>query len=213
MLLQNIPIGALSFLLLLLIEGVAILFHSTGNRWPVGILVMLIAAAGMLWPQHRKYAIALGTLLLALLGVHYAVDAAALFDAVWYLGPVVIFFLSFLFRNTKDYQTRMAFYLGAWLYAIAGIMNSLNAYDIRSSYLVWGFPIYWNYVTALYEILVGALLLIPQTRRLGLYAATALLVLICGVLVYHGNGHKFFELGSYLAVTALLWRALKEQYN
>ena len=60
----------------------------------------------------------------------------------------------------------------AWLLALAfvaaGLANALGGADVKTQFVRWGYPAWWNLVTAALEILGAALIVAPETRLWGL---------------------------------------------
>jgi len=75
----------------------------------------------------------------------------------------------------------------AWLLAVAftgaGIANAVGGETIQSQFQRWGYPAWWNFMTAAVELLDAVLIVRPETRILGLalgavimFAATATVI-------------------------------------
>jgi len=47
---------------------------------------------------------------------------------------------------------------------------------VRAEFLRWGYPAWWNFVTAVFEVLSAALIVLPQTRIWGLALGAMVLV-------------------------------------
>ncbi len=60
----------------------------------------------------------------------------------------------------------------AWLLALgfiaAGIANAAGGADIQAQFQRWGYPAWWNFVTAALELLDAGLIVFPETRIFGL---------------------------------------------
>jgi uncharacterized membrane protein YphA (DoxX/SURF4 family) len=60
----------------------------------------------------------------------------------------------------------------AWLLAVAfagaGLFNAIGGAAVQAEFLRWGYPAWWNFVTAAFEMLCAALIAIPETRVWGL---------------------------------------------
>jgi uncharacterized membrane protein YphA (DoxX/SURF4 family) len=97
----------------------------------------------------------------------------------------------------------------AWLlglaFAGAGIFNGIGGAAVREKFMRWGYPAWWNFVTAGLEILCAALIVVPGTRVSGL--ALAALVLIAAIAtVAWRRDYKELPPGVALAVlTGVEW--------
>ena len=71
----------------------------------------------------------------------------------------------------------------AWLLALAfagaGLFNAMGGAAAQAEFIRWGYPAWWNFVTAALEILGAALIVVPETRIWGL--ALGAMVLIAAI--------------------------------
>ncbi|MGD0722487.1 MAG: DoxX family protein [Roseiarcus sp.] len=59
-------------------------------------------------------------------------------------------------------------WLLAFAFAGAGLFNAIGGAAAQAQFLRWGYPAWWNFVTAALEVLGAALVVIPETRIWGL---------------------------------------------
>jgi hypothetical protein len=68
----------------------------------------------------------------------------------------------------------------AWLLAFAftgaGIFNAIGGAVVQARFLRWGYPAWWNFITAAFEILSAALIVVPETRIWGLALGAMILI-------------------------------------
>ena len=71
----------------------------------------------------------------------------------------------------------------AWLLAVAlagaGLFNAIGGAAVQAEFIRWGYPAWWNFVTAALEMLSAALIVLPETRIWGL--ALGAMVLIAAI--------------------------------
>ena len=71
----------------------------------------------------------------------------------------------------------------AWLLALAfagaGFFNAIGGAAAQAQFVRWGYPAWWNFVTAALEMFCAALIVLPETRIWGL--ALGALVLIAAI--------------------------------
>jgi hypothetical protein len=67
-------------------------------------------------------------------------------------------------------------WLLAFAFAGAGIFNAIGGAVVQARFLRWGYPAWWNYITAALEMLSAALIVVPETRIWGLALAAIILV-------------------------------------
>ena len=92
----------------------------------------------------------------------------------------------------------------AWLLALAlagaGLFNAIGGAAAQAQFQRWGYPAWWNFVTAALEILSAALIVLPETRIWGL--ALAAIVLIAAIATVTRLG-EYKHLPPGLALAAL----------
>jgi hypothetical protein len=68
----------------------------------------------------------------------------------------------------------------AFAFTGAGIFNAMGGAVVQARFLRWGYPAWWNFITAALEILSAALIVVPDTRIWGL--ALGAMVLIAAIV-------------------------------
>jgi hypothetical protein len=85
-------------------------------------------------------------------------------------------------------QTRIATAM-AWLLAFAftgaGLFNALGGAVAQAQFLRWGYPAWWNFITAALETLSAALIVLPETRIWGLTLAAMVLIAAVSTVTWH----------------------------
>ena len=68
----------------------------------------------------------------------------------------------------------------AWLLAFAfvgaGLFNAIGGAAVQAQFLRWGYPAWWNLMTAALEMLGAALIVLPETRIWGLALGAMVLI-------------------------------------
>jgi hypothetical protein len=76
----------------------------------------------------------------------------------------------------------------AWLLALAfagaGIGNAAGGAAIQAQFQRWGYPAWWNFVTAGLEIFDAGLIVFPATRWFGLALGAAVMIAAAGTVVW-----------------------------
>lgn len=73
-------------------------------------------------------------------------------------------------------------WLLAFAFAGAGLFNAIGGAAVQASFVRWGYPAWWNFITAALEMLSAALIVLPETRIWGLaLGATVLIAAIATV--------------------------------
>ena len=67
-------------------------------------------------------------------------------------------------------------WLLAFAFAGAGLFNAMGGAVAQAQFLRWGYPAWWNFITAALELLSAALIVVPETRIWGLALATMVLI-------------------------------------
>jgi hypothetical protein len=70
-------------------------------------------------------------------------------------------------------------WLLAFAFAGAGLFNAVGGAAVQAEFIRWGYPAWWNLVTAALEMLSAALIVFPETRIWGL--ALGAMVLIAAI--------------------------------
>jgi uncharacterized membrane protein YkvI len=82
----------------------------------------------------------------------------------------------------------------AWVLALAllgtGVVNAAGSAALKDDFVRWGYPRWWNLVTAGLEVLAAALIAMPATRNAGLMLSAAICVAAVATVVrYKDYGH------------------------
>ena len=76
----------------------------------------------------------------------------------------------------------------AWLLALAfigaGIGNAAGGAAIQAQFQRWGYPAWWNFVTAAVEVLDAVLIVFPETRILGLALGAVVMIAATGTVIW-----------------------------
>lgn len=78
-------------------------------------------------------------------------------------------------------------YVMAAIFLFFGLVNLRPPRPFAASYVRWGYPDWWHYVTAAVDLSGAALLLLPQTRFWGAGLLALLSLVATGTLVRHGE--------------------------
>ncbi len=58
-------------------------------------------------------------------------------------------------------------WLLAFAFAGAGLFNAIGGAAVQARFLRWGYPAWWNFITAALEMISAALIVLPETRIWG----------------------------------------------
>jgi uncharacterized membrane protein YphA (DoxX/SURF4 family) len=76
----------------------------------------------------------------------------------------------------------------AWVLALAfigaGIGNAAGGAAIQAQFQRWGYPAWWNFVTAGLEIFDAVLIVFPATRLFGLALGAAVMIAATGTVIW-----------------------------
>jgi hypothetical protein len=76
----------------------------------------------------------------------------------------------------------------AWLLAVAfigaGIANAAGGAAIQAQFQRWGYPAWWNFVTAALEVFDAALIVFPETRIFGLALGAVVMIAATGTVIW-----------------------------
>ncbi len=93
----------------------------------------------------------------------------------------------------------------AWLLAIAfigaGFFNAVGGAAVQAQFRRWGYPAWWNFVTAVFDGLSGALIFVPETRMWGLALGTMVLIAAIATVIWR---REYRHLAPGVALTALI---------
>jgi uncharacterized membrane protein YphA (DoxX/SURF4 family) len=86
----------------------------------------------------------------------------------------------------------------AFAFAGAGLFNAIGGAAVQAEFIRWGYPAWWNFVTAAFEVLGAALIVLPETRIWGL-ALGAMVMIAAIVTVIWRREYKHLPPGVALA--------------
>ena len=93
----------------------------------------------------------------------------------------------------------------AWLlpiaFAGAGIFNAIGGETVQAEFVRWGYPAWWNFVTAALEILSAALIVLPETRIWGLALGAMVLIAAIATVTWR---REYMHLPPGVALVALV---------
>jgi uncharacterized membrane protein YphA (DoxX/SURF4 family) len=93
----------------------------------------------------------------------------------------------------------------AWLLAVAfagaGVVNAIGGANAQAQFVRWGYPAWWNFVTAALEILGAALILFPQTR---LWGVALVAVVMIAAMATVTRRREYGHLPPVLGLTVLI---------
>ena len=93
----------------------------------------------------------------------------------------------------------------AWLLAVAlagaGIFNAIGGAAVQAEFIRWGYPAWWNLVTAALEMLGAALIIFPETRIWGLALAAMVLIAAIATVTWR---REYIHLPPGVALVALI---------
>lgn len=103
----------------------------------------------------------------------------------------------------------------AWLltlaFAGAGLFNAIGGAAGQAEFVRWGYPAWWNFVTAALEILGAVLIVLPQTRILGLALGAVILLAAIATVTWRREYAHLPPGVALLALIAIEW-ALMVRY-
>jgi uncharacterized membrane protein YphA (DoxX/SURF4 family) len=78
--------------------------------------------------------------------------------------------------------------VAAWLLALAftgaGIGNAAGGAAIQAQFQRWGYPAWWNYVTAGLEVFDAVLMVVPAARLFGLALGAAVMLAASATVIW-----------------------------
>ena len=93
----------------------------------------------------------------------------------------------------------------AWLLAIAfagaGLFNAIGGAAVRAEFIRWGYPGWWNLVTAALEVLGAALIVVPETRIWGLALGAMVMIAAMATVMWR---REYKHLPPSVALAALI---------
>ena len=95
-----------------------------------------------------------------------------------------------------------------WLLAAAffgaGVFNVIGTRANRESFVRWGYPSWWNFVTGGLEISSAILIALPLTRIAGLVLGATVIIAAVLTVVRHREFSHLVPLGVFLTLIALV---------
>ena len=92
-------------------------------------------------------------------------------------------------------------WLLAFAFAGAGLFNAIGGAAVQAQFLRWGYPAWWNLVTAAFEVLGAALIVVPETRIWGLALGAVVMIAAIATVIWRG---EYRHLPPGVALTALI---------
>ena len=93
----------------------------------------------------------------------------------------------------------------AWLLALAftgaGLFNAMGGAVAQAQFLRWGYPAWWNFVTAALEALSAALIVVSRARIWGLALGAMVLIAAMATVTWRG---EYEHLPPAVALAALI---------
>ncbi len=78
-------------------------------------------------------------------------------------------------------------WLLAFAFAGAALFNAIGGPAVQAQFLRWGYPAWWNFITAALEMLSAALIVVPETRIWGLALGAAVLIAAIATVTWRGE--------------------------
>jgi hypothetical protein len=92
-------------------------------------------------------------------------------------------------------------WLLAFAFAGAGLFNAIGGAAVQAQFLRWGYPAWWNFVTAALELLSAALIVLPETRIWGLALGATVLIAATATVTWR---REYKHLTPVVALAALI---------
>jgi len=89
----------------------------------------------------------------------------------------------------------------AFAFGGAGLFNAIGGAAVQAQFLRWGYPAWWNLVTAAFEVLGAALIVVPETRIWGLALGAVVMIAAIATVIWRG---EYRHLPPGVALAALL---------
>ncbi len=96
-------------------------------------------------------------------------------------------------------------WLLAFAFAGAGLFNAIGGAVAQAQFQRWGYPAWWNFVTAAVEVLSAALIVVPETRIWGLALAAVVLIAAMATVVRHREFQHLRPGSALTALTVVEW--------
>ena len=92
-------------------------------------------------------------------------------------------------------------WLLAFAFAGAGLFNAIGGASVKAEFIRWGYPAWWNFATAAFEVVGAALIAVPETRIWGL--ALGAMVLSAAIATVTSR-REYMHLPPAVALAALI---------
>ena len=92
-------------------------------------------------------------------------------------------------------------WLLAFAFAGAGLFNAIGGAVVQTQFLRWGYPAWWNFITAALEMLSAALIVLPETRIWGLALGAIVLIAAIATVTWR---REYMHLPPGVALAALI---------
>ena len=92
-------------------------------------------------------------------------------------------------------------WLLAFAFAGAGLFNAFGGAAVQAGFIRWGYPAWWNFVTAALEILSAALIVLPETRIWGLALGAMVMIAAIATVTWR---REYKHLPPAVALAALI---------
>ena len=93
----------------------------------------------------------------------------------------------------------------AWLLAVAfagaGLFNAIGGAVVQAQFVRWGYPAWWNFITAALEMLSAALIVLPETGIWGLALGAMVLIAAIATVTWR---REYMHLPPGVALVALV---------
>ena len=97
--------------------------------------------------------------------------------------------------------------LSIWLLVAAlfgaGVFNAIGTQATKSSFIRWGYPPWWCYVTGGLEMVAGVLVALPGSREAGLILGAAIVAAAVLAVLRHRDFSLLVPLSVFVALIAL----------
>jgi hypothetical protein len=92
-------------------------------------------------------------------------------------------------------------WLLAFAFAGAGLFNAIGGAAVQAQFLRWGYPAWWNLVTAALEMLCAVLIVLPETRIWGLALGAMVVIAAIATVTWR---REYMHLPPGVALAALI---------
>jgi hypothetical protein len=103
-------------------------------------------------------------------------------------------------------------WLLAFAFAGAGIFNALGGKTVRTQFMHWGYPSWWNLVTAALEMLGAALIVFPETRIGGLALCAIVMLAAMATVAWRREYNHLPPPLALAALTGIAWALMRPSW-